>query len=292
MATWYGGIDRIWDNGFGDSRDGGTIEGAMFHHVGGTDGQAYVANWNDRDSHPSYHIKSSGYSTGIVHPNKQPSSINSKYSSVDRVSISFEIDNVSTGGNWPVSDAALNEAIDICVHHAREQGLKRFAKNTPGVDQPGVFFIGWHQQYQSTGCPGPHILAHIDWIVAECQRRLDGGAPGPAPTPEPAGGYEASDFGIGTNATREQWVVIQKWLAILGRYDGPIDGVPGPNTWKGIQITLTKYGYYSGPIDGIPGYNTARGMQMYGRDGGGYGGPIDGDLGPNSWIGFVARLSS
>lgn len=104
--------------------------------------------------------------------------------------------------------------------------------------------------------------------------------------------WEASDFGIGTNATKAQWLIIQDWLTRLKRYDGLIDGIPGRKTWRGIQLTVAKYKYYHGDIDGIPGPNTAKGMQMYARDGGGYRGEVDGILGPNSWKGFVARLSS
>lgn len=295
MARWASNTAQVRDNGFGGSRGGRSIEGAVFHHVAGTDGLDYVANANDRDSHPTYHIANSGRVTGIVHPDRRPSSLNPRYGTVDNVAVTFEIDNSSTGGNWPVSDAALSAAIDTCVDHARQVGLKRFAKNTPGKDQPGVFFLAWHSQYQSTGCPGPHILSRIDWIVAECQRRLDGGKPTPTPTPTPTPaqkGWEASDFGIGTNATRAQWRTIQDWSKRLKRYDGPVDGVPGPNTWKANQITCAEYGYYEGPIDGIPGTNTAKGMQRYAAAGGGYKGPIDGILGPNSWAGFTRRISS
>lgn len=290
MATWSKNTSKVIDKGFGGSRGGRSIEGAVFHHVAGTNGLDYVANANSRNSHPTYHVANSGRVTGIVHPDRRPFST---AHSVDNVAITFEIDNSSTGGNWPVSDAALSAAIDVCVDHARQAGLKRFAKNTPGRDQPGVFFIAWHSQYVSTACPGPYITSKIDWIIAECQRRLDGGKPAPTPPPAPARkGWEASDFGIGTNATKAQWRTIQDWLKRLGRYSGPVDGIPGPNTWKGIQTTVAKYGYYSGPVDGIPGRNTARGMQQYAANGGGYRGPIDGVLGPNSWAGFTRRISS
>ena len=292
MTTWARNTAQVIDKGFGGSRGGKKIEGAVFHHVAGTDGLGYVANANSRDSHPTYHVAASGRVSGIVHPDRRPFSTGH---SVDSVAITFEIDNSSTGGNWPVSDAALSAAIDVCVDHARQAGLKTFAKNTPGRDQPGVFFIAWHNQYVSTACPGPHIMSRLDWIVAECQRRLNGGGPTPTPTPTPEPGrtgWEASDFGIGTNATKAQWTVIQDWLKRLGRYNGAVDGTPGPNTWKGIQTTVARYGYYNGPIDGIPGTNTAKGMQQYAANGGGYRGPVDGILGSNSWAGFVARLSS
>lgn len=292
MARWASNTAQVRDNGFGGSRGGRSIEGAVFHHVAGTDGLNYVANANSRNSHPTYHVANSGHVTGIVHPDRRPFST---AHSVDNVAITFEIDNSVAGGNWPVSDAALSAAIDTCVDHARQAGLKRFAKNTPGKDQPGDFFIAWHSQYVNTACPGPYITSKLDWIVAECQRRLDGGKPAPTPTPTPAPaqkGWEASDFGIGTNATRAQWQVIQGWLKRLGRYSGSVDGVPGQNTWKGIQTTIKKFGYYSGPIDGIPGTNTAKGMQQYAAAGGGYKGTIDGILGPNSWAGFTRRISS
>ena len=41
-------------------------------------------------------------------------------------------------------------------------------------------------------------------------------------------------------------------LARAGGYDGPNDGVPGPNTWKGLQQTVKGYGY-AGHLDGLRG---------------------------------------
>jgi peptidoglycan hydrolase-like protein with peptidoglycan-binding domain len=40
---------------------------------------------------------------------------------------------------------------------------------------------------------------------------------------------------------------------------GPIDGVPGTNTYKVLQ-SLASRGGYTGPIDGIPGPNTYAGL--------------------------------
>ena len=284
MARWSINTARVRNNGFGGSRGGRSIEGAVIHHVAGVDGLSYVANANNRDSHPTYHVASSGRQTGIVHPDRRPFST---AHSVDMVAVTFEVDNSSAGGNWPISDAALSTVVDTCVDHARQAGLKRFAKNTPGRDQPGVFFIAWHSQYVATACPGPYVTSRLDWIVSECQRRLDGGSVAPPPTAN--GGAGSSS---GKSASKEQWKTIQSWLKKLGRYSGPVDGVPGVNTWKGIQTTVKKFGYYGGPVDGKPGVNTYKGIQQYAKAGGGYTGPVDGVLGAKSWAGFVKRLSS
>lgn len=82
---------------------------------------------------------------------------------------------------------------------------------------------------------------------------------------------------------------IQAALAARGRYDGPVDGVWGPNTIKGIQTTIKNVGY-TGPIDGEPGPNTCYYVQVYAQKFGDYTGPVDKVLGPNSWAGFALGL--
>lgn len=299
MANWAKTTDIILDNGFGGSRNGHRIEGAVLHHVAGTDGRAYVAGTNARDSHPTYHVNSAGSVAGIVHPDRRPFST---ADSVDEVAVTFEIDNSQVGGDWPISDAALEAVIEVCVDHAKQAGYSRAAVNKPGVQQQ-EFFIGYHQQYKQTACPGPFVRAHIPGIVDEVNRRLAGGAaptvttPAPKPATQPAAqsGWQPTDFNIadeGFTPSKQQWTTIQLWLTRLRRYSGPVDGVPGPKTWAGIQTTVATYGHYSGPVDGKPGPNTAKGMQLYAGDGGGYTGPVDGKLGAASWAGFVNRLSS
>lgn len=292
MAEWAENTSAVRDNGFGGSRNGKKIEGAVFHHGAGLDVLDYVANWNSRDSHPSYHVNRGGAVTGIVHPNRRPFSTSH---SVDSVAITFELDNSEVGGVWPVSDKTLSAAIDVCVDHARQAGLKRFARNTPGSDQPGVFFIAWHSQYISTACPGPHVLSRIDWIVAECQRRLDGGsAPTPAPTPQP----EATTFerAWGGEPDAPLWprgalmLRIQRALAARGRYDGDIDGIGGQLTGNGIQLSIQNGGGYAGDIDGALGYQGALAVQRYAQRWGDYVGPIDGDPRLYSWAAFALGL--
>jgi hypothetical protein len=170
--TWYPKVSGIEDNGFGGSRNGQPINGVVIHHVAGTNGLRYVANVNDRNSHPTYHIANSGAVTGIVNPSRRPFSTGG---SPDPNAVTFEIDNSSVGGDWPVSAAALESLIDVIVFHASQspRAGKGFAKNEPKVKQ-AEFFIAWHSQYKATACPGPFIMSQLDYIVAECNKRASG----------------------------------------------------------------------------------------------------------------------
>jgi hypothetical protein len=170
--TWYPKVSGIQDNGFGGSRNGQPINGVVIHHVAGTNGLRYVANVNDRNSHPTYHIANSGAVTGIVNPSRRPFSTGG---SPDPNAVTFEIDNSSVGGDWPVSAAALESLINVIVFHASQspRAGKGFAKNEPKVKQ-AEFFIAWHSQYKATACPGPFIMSQLDYIVAECNKRASG----------------------------------------------------------------------------------------------------------------------
>lgn len=85
------------------------------------------------------------------------------------------------------------------------------------------------------------------------------------------------------------WKRAQNWLRIEQGYTGPIDGVPGVNTYAALQRGVRGYGY-TGPIDGVPGPNTWAGVQRLAARWG-YTGPVDGAMGPNSWRGFARFLN-
>ncbi len=85
------------------------------------------------------------------------------------------------------------------------------------------------------------------------------------------------------------WKRAQNWLRIEHGYTGPIDGVPGVNTYAALQRAMRGYGY-TGPIDGVPGGNTWAAVQRLAAQWG-YTGPIDGAMGPNSWRGFARFLN-
>lgn len=225
MATWA--TKNVIDNGFGSSRGGEKLHGAMLHHIAGTDGLAYVANWNDRDSHPTYHVARSGKVTGIVHPNKRP---HSSAHVVDTAAIAFEVDNTATGGDWPVSDAAVEAIIVTCLHHMKEEGITKAEVNVPDAAQLDVFFVGWHSQYHATACPGPTLLSKIPYIVGELNRRIGGAKPAPIPTPQ-AGKASVITIGEWWNyKTAADAKALRDAVRVMpaGQYriDKTVDGVP------------------------------------------------------------------
>lgn len=171
MTNWYPGLAGIDDKGFGGSRDGMSIDGAVIHHTangGGASALGYVANPNSRDSHPTYLVQSSGASFGIVHPDRRPYSTGGR---PDQAAISLEVDNSGGAPNWPTSAAAKETVAQIIAYHYRNS--RRWgggiARNIPGVEQP-EFFVAWHSQYVATACPGPDMLAHIDAIIARAMQ--------------------------------------------------------------------------------------------------------------------------
>ncbi|MFE0650015.1 peptidoglycan-binding protein [Streptomyces sp. NPDC059534] len=102
--------------------------------------------------------------------------------------------------------------------------------------------------------------------------------PGANPVPDPVPDIPLADG-----------VTLQR-IAQLGGYTGPLDGVLGPNSWKGVQTLLTQLGLYSGPVDGVPGTNTYKALQQLAQRGG-YTGPVDGVPGPNTYAGLRGYLA-
>lgn len=84
------------------------------------------------------------------------------------------------------------------------------------------------------------------------------------------------------------YVRLQLFASFYG-YTGPIDGVPGTNTWNAVQRGFQNLGYEvaeSGSMDA----QTQTVMQLIAQEYG-YTGPVDGVLGPNSYRGFSSFLN-
>jgi peptidoglycan hydrolase-like protein with peptidoglycan-binding domain len=72
------------------------------------------------------------------------------------------------------------------------------------------------------------------------------------------GGYTGPLDGVmGANS----WRGFQNYLKFVGLDPGVSDGIPGPNTYKAMQRFAAWHGY-AGPIDGVMGPNSWRGFDL------------------------------
>lgn len=271
------------------SRNGRKIDRFIVHHAATTSLAAILSLFKPggRTVSANYALKDDTLVCTVDEDRRAWTSSSAEW---DGRAVTIEVANSAARDPWPVSDKSFDKLARLIADVATRY---RFPIDDTHVITHQELYTRYGDSY-ATACPGDLQRRKAE-LLALARKHATGKpvpAPKPAPKPAPRKSWEATAFGIGTTATKGQWRTIQDWLKRLGRYDGPVDGVPGQNTWKGIQATVKKYGYYAGPVDGIPGRNTARGMQLYARNGGGYTGPVDGVLGPNSWAGFVKRISS
>lgn len=97
-------------------------------------------------------------------------------------SVTIETSNCATGGDWPVSDAALNSLIRLVADIAKRNNLGHLI---PGQN------LTWHSMFAATECPGPYLLARIDYIAQEANK-INEEQPQPVP-PTPIQ-YKIGDY--------------------------------------------------------------------------------------------------
>jgi hypothetical protein len=73
-------------------------------------------------------------------------------------SVTIETSNSATGGEWKVSDAALNSLIKLCADIAKRNGLGKLVvgKN-----------LTWHAMYAATACPGKYLISKMEYIASK-----------------------------------------------------------------------------------------------------------------------------
>ncbi|WP_159054254.1 hypothetical protein [Streptomyces sp. AS58] len=120
------------------------------------------------------------------------------------------------------------------AHSAERQAEPRAA--AAGPCSPGVV-VPSTTEYD--GIPGPNF-----WKLVQCLG-AQGGYTGPI------------DGVLGYNS----WMGVQKRLDSLLFYTPPTyTGSGDVETWKGLQRYAGHYGTYEGPVDGYPGVNTYKGL--------------------------------
>ncbi|WP_449460720.1 N-acetylmuramoyl-L-alanine amidase [Streptococcus suis] len=87
----------------------------------------------------------------------------------DNRAITIEVANDEYGGNWHVSDVALQKTIDLCVDICQRNGIKQFVYTG---DTRGN--LTKHEWFANTNCPGPYLGSKFPYIASEVNKRLGG----------------------------------------------------------------------------------------------------------------------
>lgn len=76
-------------------------------------------------------------------------------------SVTIETSNSKTGGQWPVSDKALNSLIKLVADIGYRNNLGTLVKGKN---------VTWHSMYVSTTCPGNYLRSKMSYIVSEANK--------------------------------------------------------------------------------------------------------------------------
>ena len=75
-------------------------------------------------------------------------------------SVTIEVSNSKTGGDWPVSDASLKTLIKLVADISKRNNIALVKGKT----------LTWHSMYAQTECPGNYLRSKMDYIIEEANK--------------------------------------------------------------------------------------------------------------------------
>lgn len=159
------------------SERGTSIKKITIHHMAGnltveTCGNVFASE--ERQASSTYGIGTDARVGQYVDESNRPWTSSSP--SNDCQAVTIEVANDEIGGNWHVSEAALNKLILLCTDICRRNGIARL--NYTG-DTNGNLTM--HKYFINTNCPGPYLESKYSYIADEVNRVLNGGVTTPTP---------------------------------------------------------------------------------------------------------------
>lgn len=86
----------------------------------------------------------------------------------DYQAITIEVSNSSTGGDWPISDAAWNSLVNLCVDICKRYNFRLTYDGTANGS------LTRHNMFASTSCPGKYLQSRFQELANTVNARLDG----------------------------------------------------------------------------------------------------------------------
>jgi len=136
----------------------------------------------------------------------------SSSSANDDQAVTIEVANDQIGGNWHVSDIALNKTIELCVDICKRNGIKKlnFTGDTSGN-------LTMHKWFAATSCPGPYLESKFPYIADEVNKRLNAGA---APSPGVLYYVQTGAYSVKANADAQYHKVKAAGFDVIMKQSG------------------------------------------------------------------------
>ena len=120
----------------------------------------------NRQASANYCIGNDGVIVGCVDENNR--AWTSSNSINDCQAITIEVSNSSTGGDWPISSAAWNSLVNLCVDICKRYN---FRLNYDGTANGS---LTRHDMFANTSCPGPYLKGRLQELANTVNAKLDG----------------------------------------------------------------------------------------------------------------------
>lgn len=114
----------------------------------------------------------------------------------DCQAITIEVANSANGGNWPISDAAWNSLVKLCVDICRRYNFRLTYDGTKNGS------LTRHDMFANTNCPGPTLGGRFKELADTVNAQLDGGS---IPTPAPAPSGSKSNEELANEVIAGKW---------------------------------------------------------------------------------------
>lgn len=271
------------------SRQGTKIDTITIHHMAGNLSLATVGaifSSGAREASSNYAVDTQGrVGLYVDESNRAWTSSNGAN---DRRAVTIEVANDEIGGDWHVSDTALNATIDLCVDICKRNGIKKL--NYTGDTSGNMTKHCW---FAPTACPGTYLGGKFDYIAKEVNKKLNNAEPDPVKKLDVDG-----LFGVQSVTVMQQWLgtyadgIISDQLTYCRQYFPNIlsvdfgwggsamvlafqkflykegykidrDGYIGQETVKAWQSWLNKTRKAKLDVDGIFGELSAKAMQTF-----------------------------
>ena len=159
------------------------------HHMAGVltgEQCAKLFQNSSRNASANYCIGNDGRIVGCVDEDNRAWTSSSK--SNDCQAITIEVSNSSTGGDWPISEAAWNSLVNLAVDVCTRYGFRLVYDGTANGS------LTRHNMFAATSCPGKYLQSRFEELARVVNAKLDeANKPEPQPVPAPSTKFQVGD---------------------------------------------------------------------------------------------------